>query len=289
MVLDALSYGFMQTALVTGIAVAAICSFMGAYLVLRRYALFGDGISHVAFGGISVGLFLGLYPLWTAFIVSILGGLGMQKLRQSTKISGDAAVAVTLVSGLAVGIVLISAADGFSTDLFSFLFGSILLVSDNDAILILTVSAGVIISLVWLRKPFLHLTFSEEQARISGLNVTLLNYAFVILAAVTVVTSMRLVGILMISALIVIPNIAAMMFGKGFRNTVLISIAMAVSCTVTGIFLSYYLDLAPSGTIVILAVGTLLAVMGGKYLQKKSRSRAVQQAAGRSEQAMRAG
>jgi len=270
-VLDVLSYGFMQTALVTGIAVAAICSFMGAYLVLRRYALFGDGISHVAFGGISIWLFLGLYPLWTAFAVSILGGLGMQKLRQSTKISGDAAVAVTLVSGLAMGIMLISASGGFSVDLFSFLFGSILLVSDSDAIIILAVSAGVIVSLVWLRKPFLHLTFSEEQARISGLNVTLLNYLFVILAAVTVVTSMRLVGILLISALVVIPNIAAMMFGKGFKNTVLISIAMAISSTVAGIFLSYYLNLAPSGTIVMITVGILLAVMGGKYLQKTAK------------------
>ena len=105
MVFEALSYGFMQKALVAGIAVGLICSFMGTFLVLRRYSLFGDGIAHVAFGGVSVGLFLGVFPLWTAFIVSIFGGLGLQKLRQSTKISGDAAVAVVLVSGLSIGVI----------------------------------------------------------------------------------------------------------------------------------------------------------------------------------------
>ena len=225
MVLEALSYGFVQKALIAGIAVALICSFMGTFLVLRRYSLFGDGIAHVAFGGISVGLFLGVFPLWTAFIVSIFGGLGLQKLRQSTKISGDAAVAVVLVSGLAVGVILVSSSGGFSVDLFSFLFGSILLISNEDTAMILGISAGIITTLVVMQKQFLHLTFNEEQAKIAGLPVTLLNYAFVILASITVVTSMRLVGILLISALIVIPNITAMMFGKGFKKTVGISMA----------------------------------------------------------------
>ena len=219
MVLEALTYGFVQKALISGIAVALICSFMGTFLVLRRYSLFGDGISHVAFGGIAVGLFFGVVPLWTAFIVSIGGALGLQKLRQSTKISGDAAVAVVLVSGLAVGVILVSSSGGFSVDLFSFLFGSILLISIEDNIMILGISAGIITTLVVLHKQFLHLTFDEEQAKLSGLPVTLLNYAFVVLASITVVTSMRLVGILLISALIVLPNITAMMFGKGFKKT----------------------------------------------------------------------
>ena len=137
MILEALSYAFMQKALIAGVAVGIICTFMGTFLVLRRYSLFGDGIAHVAFGGISVGLFLGVFPLWTAFIVSIFGGLGLQKLRQSTKISGDSAVAVVLVSGLAVGVILVSSSGGFSVDLFSFLFGSILLISQEDTIMIL--------------------------------------------------------------------------------------------------------------------------------------------------------
>ena len=152
----------------------------------------------------------------------------MQKLRQSTKISGDAAVAVVLVSGLAIGVILVSSSGGFSVDLFSFLFGSILLISNEDTAMILGISAGIIATLVVMQKQFLHLTFNEEQAKIAGLPVTVLNYAFVILASVTVVTSMRLVGILLISALIVIPNISAMMFGKGFKKTVIISMSISV-------------------------------------------------------------
>ncbi|MGI9567608.1 MAG: metal ABC transporter permease [Nitrosopumilus sp.] len=261
MVIEALSYGFVQKALVAGIAVALICSFMGTFLVLRRYSLFGDGIAHVAFGGVSVGLFLGVFPLWTAFIVSILGGLGLQKLRQSTKISGDAAVAVVLVSGLAIGVILVSSSGGFSVDLFSFLFGSILLISNEDTLMILAISAGIIATLVVMQKQFLHLTFNEEQAKIAGLPVTLLNYAFVILASITVVTSMRLVGILLISALIVIPNIAAMAFGKGFKKTVGISMSISVISVVSGILLSYYYNVAPSGTIVMIAVAILIGVL----------------------------
>ena len=261
MILEALSYGFMQKALIAGIAVGLICSFMGTFLVLRRYSLFGDGIAHVAFGGISVGLFLGVFPLWTAFIVSIFGGIGLQKLRQSTKISGDAAVAVVLVSGLAVGVILVSSSGGFSVDLFSFLFGSILLISNEDTIMILAISSGIIATLVVLQKQFLHLTFNEEQAKLVGLRTTLLNYAFVILASITVVTSMRLVGILLISALIVIPNITAMMFGKGFKKTVCISMGISVISVIAGILLSYSLNLAASGTIVIITVGILVGTL----------------------------
>ena len=261
MILEALSYTFMQKALVAGVAVGLICSFMGTFLVLRRYSLFGDGIAHVAFGGISVGLFLGVFPLWTAFIVSIFGGLGLQKLRQSTKISGDAAVAVVLVSGLAIGVILVSSSGGFSVDLFSFLFGSILLISNEDTIMILAISAGIIATLTILQKQFLHLTFNEEQAKLVGLSTTLLNYAFVVLASITVVTSMRLVGILLISALIVIPNITAMMFGKGFKKTVFISMSIAVISVISGILVSYFLNVAPSGTIVVIAVGILVGTL----------------------------
>ena len=261
MILEALSYGFMQKALIAGIAVGLICSFMGTFLVLRRYSLFGDGIAHVAFGGISVGLFLGVFPLWTAFIVSIFGGLGLQKLRQSTKISGDSAVAVVLVTGLAIGVILVSSSGGFSVDLFSFLFGSILLISQEDTIMILALSAGIIATLTIMQKQFLHLTFNEEQAKLAGMRTTLLNYAFVVLASITVVTSMRLVGILLISALIVIPNITAMQFGKGFKKTVFISMSISVISVVSGILLSYSLNVAPSGTIVVIAVGILIGTL----------------------------
>jgi len=266
MIFDIFAYAFMQKGLIVGAAIAIICSLMGTFLVLRRYSLFGDALAHMAFGGVSLGLFSGIYPLWTAYAVSILGALGMTKLRKSTKISGDAAIAVLLVSGLGVGVLLISATGGFSVDLFSFLFGSILLISNEDTILILGISAGVVSSLVLLRKQLLHLTFDEEQAKVSGLNVDRLNYVFVIIAGVTVITSMRLVGILLISALIVLPNITSMLLGKGFKQTIIASMSISVFSVVLGIILSYYFDLAPSGTIVMISVAILVATLCAKYL-----------------------
>ncbi|MFN3655217.1 MAG: metal ABC transporter permease [Candidatus Nitrosotenuis sp.] len=266
MSLEILSYSFMQKGLIAGSAIAVICSLMGLFLVLRRHSLFGDALSHMAFGGISVGMFAGIYPLWTAYAVSILGALGMTKLRKSTKISGDAAIAVLLVSGFGVGVLLISASDGFSVDLFSFLFGSILLISTEDTVLIVGISAAVVAAIAALRKQLLHFTFDEEQAKVSGLNVDRLNYIFVIIAGITVITSMRLVGILLISALIVLPNITAMLFGKGFKKTIGISMSISVFSVVSGIITSYYWDLAPSGVIVMISVAILVGALVAKYL-----------------------
>jgi zinc transport system permease protein len=249
---------------------------MGMFLVLRRYSLFGDALSHMAFGGISLGLFIGIYPLWTAFVVSVLGALGITKLRKSTKISGDAAIAVLLVSGLGIGVLLISATGGFKVDLFSFLFGSILLISTEDMLLILGISSGIVATLVALRKQLLHLTFDEEQAQVSGINTDKLNYVFVVLASVTVITSMRLVGILLISALIVLPNITAIMFGKGFKKTIALSVSMSVTSVVSGIILSYYLDLAPSGTIVMISVAMLVGTLLFKYVNVMGKSQVIQ-------------
>lgn len=266
MALEILGYSFIQKGLVAGAAIAIICSLMGMFLVLRRYSLFGDALSHMAFGGISLGLFTGIYPLWTAFIVSVLGALGITRLRKSTKISGDAAIAVLLVSGLGIGVLLISATGGFKVDLFSFLFGSILLISFEDMLLILGISSGIVATLVAFRKQLLHMTFDEEQAKVSGINTDKLNYVFVVLASITVITSMRLVGILLISALIVLPNITAIMFGKGFKKTVMLSISMSVVSVVSGIILSYYLDLAPSGMIVMISVAMLVGTLVFKYV-----------------------
>jgi zinc transport system permease protein len=269
MTLDILAYGFMQRALLTGIVVSITCSMIGLFLVLKRYSLFGDALSHVAFGGIALGFFLNVYPIWTALAVSVSTALGITKLRKSTKISGDAAIAVLLSSGFAMGVLLISASHGFTIDLFSFLFGSILLTSIQDALLIVAVSCGVIVTLIAIRKPLIHFTFDEEQAKVHGIPVEKLNYLFVALAAVTVIATMRLVGILLISALIVLPNITSIMMGKGFKKTMMISISLSVSAVIAGITISYYFNLAPAGTIVMLMVamfvGTLIAKHSGLF------------------------
>ncbi|MDE1814093.1 MAG: metal ABC transporter permease [Thaumarchaeota archaeon] len=256
----------MQRALLTGIVVSITCSMIGLFLVLKRYSLFGDALSHVAFGGIALGFFLNVYPIWTAFAVSVSTALGITKLRKSTKISGDAAIAVLLSSGFAMGVLLISASHGFTIDLFSFLFGSILLTSMQDTLLIVAVSCGVIATLIAIRKPMIHFTFDEEQAKVHGIPVEKLNYLFVALAAVTVIATMRLVGILLISALIVLPNITSIMMGKGFKKTMMISISLSVSAVIAGITISYYFNLAPAGTIVMLMVGMFVGTLIAKHV-----------------------
>jgi zinc transport system permease protein len=271
MVLEILQAAFMQRALITGIAVAIICSAVGLFLVLRRHSLFGDALAHLAFGGIAVGLFTNIYPIWTAVIVSVLAALGMTKLRQSTNIPPDATVAVLLSSGLALGIVLVSLSGGFNVDLFSFLFGSILLVSQEELFMILALSAGIMAVLLALYKKFMYITFDEEQAKVSGLQVSKLNYLFIVLASVAVIASIRLVGILLISSLIVIPNITAIMLGKGFRKTAAISGAIAVVGVVAGILLSYVANIATGGTIVLVLVVIFLATLAVKYSSKKQR------------------
>jgi zinc transport system permease protein len=265
MVFEILQFGFIQRALISGIAVAVTCSVIGLFLVLRRQSLYGDALSHVAFGGIAIGLFTNIYPLWTAFAVSILASVGITKLRESTKISGDSAVAVLLSAGLAIGVVLIGLSGGFSLDLYSFLFGSILLISNNDQITILVLSLIVLTIMYKISRKLMYIAFDEEQARVGGIDVTKLNYLFIVLAAVTVISSVRLVGVLLISSLIVIPNITAMMFGKGFKKTLLISISAAGLSVVGGIITSYVMNIAPGGTIVIISVGIFLAVISLKY------------------------
>jgi zinc transport system permease protein len=268
MVFEILQFGFIQRALISGIAVAVSCSVIGLFLVLRRQSLYGDALSHVAFGGIAIGLFTNVYPIWTAFAVSILASLGITKLRDSTKIPGDSAVAVLLSAGLATGVVLIGLSGGFSLDLYSFLFGSILLISYNDQLMILVLSLIVLAIMYKMYRKLMYIAFDEEQAKVSGIDVIKLNYLFIVLASVTVITSVRLVGVLLISSLIVIPNITAMMFGKGFKKTLLISIFTAVLSVVGGIVVSYVMNLAPGGTIVIISVAVFLAVISTKYLLK---------------------
>ena len=254
MVFDILSFGFMQNAIISGIAISLICSTVGLFLVLRKYSLFGDALAHSAFGGVALGLFLGVYPLWAAYVVSILSALALTKIRQKFDISGDAIIAILLSSGIAIGIVLISLSGGFSIDIFSFLFGSILLVSTENVIMVLGLCAAIFIILITGYKKFMYITFSEEQAQVSGIPVQKLNYLLIAIAGITVVTSMQLVGVLLVSALFVIPNVTAMMFKRSFKQTVILSMSFSVFSTVAGIMISYPLDIAPSGMVVLLAI-----------------------------------
>lgn len=262
---DFFSFGYIQRALFSGISIAIMCSLIGLFLVLRKQSLFGDAISHMAFGGIAIGTYLNIYPFWTAIIFSASSALVINKIRYYTKLNSDSMVAVLLSFGLGIGVTLISISDGFSVDLFSFLFGSILLVSYEDVLM--TVGMAIIVtSIIGLFfKKLIYVTFDEDQAKISGLHVEQLDYLFIVLVAVTVIVSMKLVGILLISSLIVIPNIASLMLNQGFKRTLFISIIISACSVFFGIILSYYFNTAPSGMIVLLSVGIFIAVIISKY------------------------
>ena len=278
MVFEILTYGFMQRALISGVAIALMCSVVGLFLVLRRYSLFGDALAHAAFGGIAAGLFIGIYPMWTAFLVSIASALGLTKIRQKFQISGDATVAILLSSGLAMGVILISLAGGFTVDIFSFLFGSILLVSLENTILILGLAGSILIMILLLYRQLVYTTFNEEQAKVSGIQVEKLNYLLIVIAGITVVSSMQLVGILLISSLIVIPNVTAMMFSRGFKQTSILSMIFAVSSVVIGILTSYSLNIAPGGMIVLVSIAIFavsLAIKSAGLLKNKTIATAI--------------
>lgn len=252
----------MHRALISGVAIAILCSVIGLFLVLRRYSLFGDAIAHSSFGGIALGLLAGVYPIWTAYGVSLVSAIIITRVKEKFNISGDASVAVLLSSGIAVGLVIIGISGGFTIDIFSFLFGSILLVSVNDTILILSLTGVILIVILLLYRQILYSTFNEEQAKVSGIPVEKINYLIVFMAGLTVVTSIQLVGVLLISALFVIPNVSAIMYGKGFRQTAIISISFSIFSVVTGILISYILNITPSGTIVLLSIGLFAGTMG---------------------------
>ncbi len=273
MTLEIFYFGFMQRALISGVAIALLCSVVGLFLVLRRYSLFGDAVAHSSFGGIALGLLLGIYPLWTAYVISIISALVITKIKQKFDISGEASVAVLLSSGIAIGLILISLSGGFSVDIFSFLFGSILLVSVEDTILILGLTGSILIVILLLYRELIYSTFNEEQAKVSGIPVEKINYLIVFIAGITVVTSIQLVGILLISALFVIPNVTAIMYGRSFKQTILLSISFAISAVVLGIIISYLIDITPSGAIVMLSLAIFGGTIGLKSLGLINRSK----------------
>ena len=196
--------------------------------------------------------------------------MGITKLRQSAKIPADATVAILLSSGLALGILLISLSGGFTLDLFSFLFGSIMLVSIEDTLMILAMTGIILSIIILLYRQRMYITFDEEQEQVSGLPISKLNYLFIILASVAVIVSRRLVGILLVSSLLVIPNVTALLFNKGFKKTALISVSVSIFSVVAGIAISYAANLAPAGTIVLVSTVAFLIVLAAKHHSKNT-------------------
>lgn len=267
MTFESVAYESIPHALVSGIAISLLCSVIGLFLVLRKFSLFGDALAHSAFGGVAFGLFIGVYPIWTACVIAILSALGLTKVRQKFDISSDAIVAILLATGVGVGVILVSISDDMDMhNIEDFLFGSV--VVDTTNVLEILVMSGIILGILFITyKKFLYSTFSEEQAKVSGIPVEKLNYLLIAMSGVTVVISMQLVGILLISALFVIPNVSAILYARSFKQTMILSMSFAVFATVSGILISYQFDIAQSGCIVVVAaaifIGSLIIKSSG--------------------------
>lgn len=253
-------YGFMQRAFFAGALISVICSVIGVFLVLRRMSLIGDGLAHISFAGIAGGIFFGVYPLLGALIFSVLSALGIQKLKEM-KVHGDAAIAIFFSFGLAVGITLISMSKGFGIDLFSYLFGSILVVNPIDLGFIFVLCVTTILLIWFFYKELFYITFDEDSARAGGLPVTNLNTMLIVLTAIAVVASMRIVGVLLVSSYIVLPASSALLISRSFRDTILFSIGIAFSSTIIGLIAAFYLDLAAGGAIVLTLVMAFVFAM----------------------------
>lgn len=253
--LNVFQYGFMIRALEVGILIGAISPLIGIFLVLRRYSLIADTLSHVSLAGIALGLLLKINPLFTAIGASVLSSIAIERLRLSKKIYGESALSIFLSGSLALAIVLISLAHGFSANLFNYLFGSIIAVKQSDVYFILFVGIFVFITIIAFYKELTYITFDEEAAQVGGIPTRFINILLIVLAALTVSLAIPIVGILLIAALIVIPVVTALQFKKSFFHTILYAELISLFSVLTGIISSFYLNLPAGGTIVLIALG----------------------------------
>ena len=262
--LNIFQYSFIVRGLVAGLIVAIIAPLIGIFLVLKRYSLIADTLSHVSLAGIALGLLCGVNPAATALGATMLAALGIEKLRSSKRLYGEAALALYLSGSLALAIVLLSLAHGFNANLFNYLFGSIVTVTAGDIYEITILALIVIITLTAFFKELIFITFDEEAAQVSGLPIRLLNFIFIILAALTVTLSIPIVGVLLIAALIVIPVVTALQLKQPFRQTIVYAEIFSVFSVISGIFLSFYFNLATGGTIVLIMLLIFMIVFSSR-------------------------
>ncbi len=259
--LELLDYPFMQRALLASLLIGVAAPAVGIYLVQRRQALMGDGIGHVALTGVALGFLLDTSPVWMAVAVSSLGAVAMELLRSWGRARGDIALAMLFYGGMAGGVMIINLAPGGSTaNLTSYLWGSVTTVSPSDITAITFLSAFVLLICLGLRRQLFAVCQDEEFARVTGLPVRTLNLLLAVTAAATVTVAMRVVGLLLVSALMVIPVVAAQQATRGFAMTLALSVAIGVLVSVSGTATSYYADVPPGATIVLIALGLFLLI-----------------------------
>jgi zinc transport system permease protein len=274
MIAGILQYEFLQNAFLTGIIIGIIAPLLGVFIVVRRLSLIADALSHVTLAGIAASLLLekkvlglsGLNPLYMGMAFSVAGSLLIEKLRAVYKHYQELAIPIILSGGIGLGAIFISLADGFNTDLFSYLFGSVSAVSRLDLWTILIISVFVIALVLLLYKELFLLSFDEEHAKASGIAAKSVHFIFIIMVALVIAASMRIVGILLVSSLMTLPVAASIRVAKGFKQTIFLSMLFGEVSVIGGLTISYYIDLAPGGTIVIITILILIITILVKKL-----------------------
>ncbi|MYL33695.1 iron chelate uptake ABC transporter family permease subunit [Pontibacillus yanchengensis] len=277
MISSFLQYEFLQNAFFTALLIGFIAPLLGTFVVVRRLSLIADALSHVTLSGIAFGLMLdkklggfALTPFYTGMGFSVLGSIFIEQLRRVYKAYQELAIPIILSGGVGLSVIFISLADGFNTDLFNYLFGSVTAVSRQDLWTILVV-AVVVTSLVFLfYKELFMLSFDEEHAVVSGIHAKRIHFLFIILTALVIAASIRIVGVLLVSALMTLPVAASIRLARGFKQTIAYSILFGEASVIIGLIAGYYFEIPPGGTIVVTAILILIITLGIKKLQQRS-------------------
>lgn len=269
-----LGYDFMQRALVAAALIGLIAPLIGVFLVQRRLALLGDGMGHVALTGVGLAFLTGLAPVPTALVVAALGALALELVRAKSRTAGDLALALVFYGGIAGGVMLTSLASGkASTALNQYLFGSLSTVATEDIAWLVGAGALVVVILVIFGREMFAMTLDPDVAHVQGIRTTRLGILLTVLAAVTVVIGMRTVGLLLVSAIMIVPVAAAQQFTGSFRTTAMVAVGLGLACSLAGLTTSFTLDVPPGPTIVLLALAVFLVAAITAYPLRRRRQR----------------
>ncbi|KKE79571.1 MULTISPECIES: metal ABC transporter permease [Bacillaceae] len=273
MLADFFQYDFLRYTFLTGLLIGIIAPLLGTFIVVRRLSLIADALSHVTLAGISFGLMLekllviSFSPLLGGMIFSVIGSILIERLRSVYKAYQEIAIPIILSGGVGLSVIFIALANGFNNDLFNYLFGSVSAVSKSDFLMIVTISIFVVFMVTIFYKELFTLSFDEEHATVSGLHSKTIHLLFIVLTALVIAASIRIVGVLLVSALMTLPVAAAMRIAKGFKQMIGLSILFGELAIIIGLISGYYLNIPPGGTIVMVSILILLISIGMKRLK----------------------
>ena len=257
--LELLTYGFIQHAILAALLMSVACGIIGTYIVARRMVFISGGITHASFGGVGLGYFLGFPPLAGAAVVAVLAALTTENLTRRKVLRNDSIIAIVWSLGMAIGIIFVYLSPGYAPNLMSFLFGSIITVSSTDLWLMLALALTVTVAFILFYKPILYVAFDEQFARIRGIPVMLINYMLIVLVALTIVLSIRTAGIILVLSVLTIPQNISNLFTNRFSHIMIGSVIIGFLASILGLIFSYYLDIPSGATIIFTLVILYLA------------------------------